>query len=203
MNLEYELKYWKNNGIKKGEEHQRKYCLAYLKFFEGMVKHPLQILFREATCAEVGPGPFGGMSLVFFPRQWIFIDPLNSEYRSLVPQDKKNIFYMNAKVEQIESLNNSIDAVFCTNALDHTENRQLAERKIFRMLKKGAFFFLAVHCRTRDELNEGHTQDFTGMELIKELEKSGFKTVNYTMINDRFIPEQTKVYNTLVGVFAK
>jgi hypothetical protein len=202
MNLKFELDYWKKEGIKKGVEHQRKYCFAYLQLFEGFLQKPLQGMFQKATCAEIGPGPFGGMSLVLFPKQWVFIDPLGFEYGKLTEQNKKAV-YINEQIEKVVALNMFIDAVFSTNALDHTEDRGLAIKRIYQMLQKESLFFLAVHCRTRKQLNAGHQQAFTGFELIKELENIGFKTINYSIIKDRLIKEQRQVYTTLVGIFKK
>lgn len=203
MNLDFELNYWKKEGIKRGIDHQRKYCLAYMKIFEDLTQFPLAVMHRNATCVEVGPGPFGGMATVLFPKEWIFIDPLNLEYAKLVKQGKKKVSYMNAQVERVTSLDNKIDAVFCTNSLDHTENRQLAEKKIYKMLKKGGLFFLAVHCRTKEQLNEGHSQAFNSLELVTELIRIGFKTINFSVATEKLIPEQRIMYTTFIGVFRK
>lgn len=205
MNLEFELDYWKGDGRKKGSEHQRKYCFAYLNIFEDMLSIPIVSMHRNATCAEVGPGPYGGMATVLFPKRWVFIDPLNNEYKKIWGDRKKSNIYLNTPIEKLDIsvFRNEFDSVFCTNALDHTEDRNSAEKNIYQILKDEGMFFLVVHCRTPEQLNTGHQQAFEPADLVRELMNVKFKVITYRVLTDRIIPEQRIMYKTLVGVFKK
>lgn len=188
---EYELSYWNRTGIKKkGKEGNKKELNEYLDKISSICKLPE----NPQNAMDIGCGPYGGISLVYNAKYWTLIDVLNNVYKDMVKRDP-HFIYLNCSGEEIPIDDNSFDVIFSTNALDHTEDRVRCENEVYRMLKPNGVFALVVHCRTKEQLNEGHKQILTPELLLKEFSLIGFSNIGYIMY-------QTK-YKTFAGVFKK
>lgn len=195
--LEYELFYWKKEGLHKEPEFQNKKYIAYLDMFNEIYKLP-----ENKSCIEVGPGPFGGMYNVFKAKEWCFIDELSDIYRSWVG-DKDNVTYMNTSIEDFPASTKEFDIVFSTNTLDHTKNRTKSLQAIYKLIKKDGLFCLMVHCRTESELNAGHKQVITPEMMLQELKQVGFKIIGHKIYKKKLFLEQRTIYQTFLGVMQK
>lgn len=188
---EYELSYWNRTGIKKkGWKGNKKELNEYLDKISSICKLPE----NPQYAMDIGCGPYGGMSLVYDAKHWVLVDMLNDVYKDMVKRDPR-FTYLNSPGENIPIADNIFNIIFSTNALDHTEDRLKCEKEIYRTLKPNGFFALAVHCRTKKQLNEGHKQILTPELLLREFSSIGFLNIGYIMY-------QTK-YETFAGVFKK
>lgn len=186
----YELAYWNGTGKKRGREGNKKEMEEYLSKINSICELPE----NPETAMDIGCGPYGGMSLVYDAKQWTLVDILNDVYKDMVERDSR-FSYLSRPGENIPVISNSFDIIFSTNALDHTEDRIACEKETYRTLKPNGIFALIVHCRTKEQLNEGHKQVLTSELLVKELYLIGLLPVDYLMY-------QTK-YKTFAGVFKK
>ena len=170
----YELEYWRGKGLKLGIEGNKKRLRKYLDKINEAQRLPESC----ETAMDVGCGPYGGISLIYPAKRWILIDDLNYIYKNMA---KRNLDfeYLDCSGENISTEDEIVDIVFCTNALDHTMDRRQALREIYRVLRPGGIFALCVHCRTFEELNEGHQQSFTPSELESEIYAIGFTKCDY------------------------
>lgn len=184
-----EIQYWSEIGINLGVGHQKRFCQKYLDMFNDIVKLPMNKL-----CCEVGPGPFGGMATVFKASTWIMVDPLCDVYASMVSK-LDNTVYLNTNAEEMSIGDHTVDTVFSTNALDHTYNRKMVIKEIYRILKEEGLFCLMVHCRTPKQCNDQHPQHFTIDDIINEIASVGFHVEGYK--------SYTETYTTVIGVFRK
>ena len=187
----YELIYWIENGIKrKGREGNKMELGEYLDKISSIYELPE----NPEHAMDVGCGPYGGVSLVYNAKHWTLVDVLNNVYKDMVKRDPRFI-YLACAGEDVSVTDNSFDVIFSTNALDHTEDRMKCENEIYRTLKPDGIFALVVHCRTKEQLNEGHKQVFTPELLLKEFSSIGFSPINYIIYQTKF--------KTFAGVFKK
>lgn len=186
----YELAYWNGTGKRKGREGNKKELREYLDKINSIYKLPQS----PESAMDVGCGPYGGISLVYNAKHWTLIDVLNEVYKNMVKRNSR-FKYLSCPGEALPIKDNLFDVIFSTNALDHTKDRMKCEKEIYRTLKSDGIFALVVHCRTRNQLNEGHKQVLTSGLLIEELSLIGFLNIGHIMY-------QTK-YNTFAGVFKK
>ena len=140
-----ELRYWNENGLQKGSEFYHR----YLKLFGLDID-----IFDGKTVADFGSGPFGGMISVLPKCEMGYpIDVLADEYnewgRCPFP-----VIKFDGGATQIPA--QSCDAVFCTNAIDHTPKPELIVNEIWRILKSEGKAFVHLHLRGKDELNKIH-----------------------------------------------
>jgi ubiquinone/menaquinone biosynthesis C-methylase UbiE len=89
--------------------------------------------------------------LHFLPGKKTGIDSLADVYKELYtyPQD---LNILKADCESLPFENNQFDIIFCTNAYDHFNNLDSANKEIYRVLKPNGFFILAVEIfyKTKD-----------------------------------------------------
>ena len=83
--------------------------------------------------ADVGCGPFGGVSSVIPFKKRIAIDPLASEYSTI---GEKTI--VNVQAEEVDY--KGFDLVIATNCIDHFENPGKFFEQLVKTMKPGAFF---------------------------------------------------------------
>jgi 2-polyprenyl-6-hydroxyphenyl methylase/3-demethylubiquinone-9 3-methyltransferase len=104
------------------------------------------------------------------------VDPLISEYQKLYPLNPK-IEWRDGYLEQLPFENESFPLVFCSNAIDHVENLDSAQREIRRVLRNDGSFILTVDVFA-DSLpprNEGHPHSFTIHSIQKHASDHGFR----------------------------
>jgi ubiquinone/menaquinone biosynthesis C-methylase UbiE len=97
----------------------------------------------NSVILDVGCGPTCAIQL-FGPGFKIFLDPLMNSYKKTykirLPEGDK----ISGTAERIPLKDNSIDVVFCVNALDHMISPEMALDEIRRILKKDGFFILGL-----------------------------------------------------------
>lgn len=103
----------------------------------------IKLDFDGKTIVDVGCGPEYGFLPFAKAKYKIGIDPLAFEYRKKYPEDK-DIIMLNSPSEDLPLTEESVDALFCINALDHMYKPYLALEEMYRVLKKGAYFSLSV-----------------------------------------------------------
>lgn len=192
---EYELKYWKKNGLKKGLKYFRDLHMDRLNFFNKMYNIPNNL----NTALEIGSGPFGGMSLVYNARFWYLLDPLHKEYSNIVNmKDEKTVVRLKNYCEDIPLKDKSVEIVFSCNSLDHADNYIKCIEEIYRVMKKDGLFYLLVDCRTKDQLNIGHIHFFTPNQMVEFITNAGFN-----LIDRKNTKRESKSYLNLAAVFKK
>lgn len=96
------------------------------------------------------------------------IDPLGEEYKKIYkyPED---LNIRKGFAEEIPFENEMFDFVFCSNALDHATNPELALKEINRVLNKNGYFVLVVEIKEKSFKRDiKHPHTFTE-ETLKEL----------------------------------
>lgn len=195
-----ELNYWRQADL---AGHRAKLAV-YLWAF-GHYKQPRSVL-------EIGPGPLGGvLSLIgrphsddpnpLPPMRRVGVDPLADEYREagLAPDDP-SITMIAAHFEKWITAE-KFDAIFSMDALDHGEMGFHLIPKIAGLLNPGGRFYLHVHLRTPEGLNESHDHALTLEQLFAAL--SGTDLVE--LRRDIYPEDVTGTFhcNALVGVWEK
>jgi FkbM family methyltransferase len=99
--------------------------------------------FDGGVVCEIGCGPFGGMLPLVEAKVKYAIDPLINEYLS-VEHDLEGMKLIAACGEEIPLADESVDACYCINTLDHMYNPSRALQEIYRILKPGGYFAFAV-----------------------------------------------------------
>lgn len=140
-----ELRYWSRAGLAKGTDFYNN----YLKLFDVAATD-----FIGKTVADFGSGPFGGiLSVLPDVAQGYPIDVLAEEYNKL-GHSRFSIVAFDGGPTSIAPV--SCDAVFCTNAIDHTPKPEAIAQEIFRILKPNGTVFSHLHLRALNEVNGPH-----------------------------------------------
>jgi cyclopropane fatty-acyl-phospholipid synthase-like methyltransferase len=119
---------------------------------------------------EIGCGPIGGfLPLITRARRRVGVDPLVDEYRKagLLPADP-GIDFVAAHFEQWETIER-FDAIVAADSLDHGEMGFDLIPKIAELLNPGGRFYLHVHLRPPERLNESHDHSLTSEGLDRAL----------------------------------
>jgi hypothetical protein len=159
-----ELNYW---TMAADLLHHRKRLFLYL---EAWKFHLLPGRFRTQKAGlEIGCGPLGGVLPMF---NWVLtrrvgVDPNVDEYRGaglLTGHELNGIEFVSARFEDWET-EEHFDAIFSADSLDHgTMGFHLIPR-IAGLLNPGGRFYLHVHIRTPEQLNETHDHALTVAQL--------------------------------------
>lgn len=167
----YELKFWKNPEKfepKAGYKSTKDRLMDInIKMFNKIRKN-----FSKKVVCEIGCGPYGGILPVIKASTKIGIDPLAKEYSKLYKLNNSKILMLDSMCEKLPFVNESIDAVFCINALDHMQNPFKAIKEMKRVLKKGGYLALSVDIGG----TVGHPHIIYESELNKQLLKN-FKII--------------------------
>ncbi len=163
-----ELTFWK---IKKQEEgilaHEH-YKHFYTEHFGILVS-----LYQNKIILDIGCGPRGSLEWASMTKRRIGLDPLVKDYLKL-GADSHEMEYIAASSEKIPLPDNSCDAVFAFNSLDHVDNIQKSISEIKRVVRKKGIFLLIVevnHPPTPCEphsLNPEQIIEFFGPEFSVE-----------------------------------
>lgn len=84
--------------------------------------------------ADVGCGPFGGVSSVIPSREVCRIDPLTKDYSTIADTTT----YFDIKAEEVDY--SIYELVIVTNAMDHFENPSIFMSQMVKTMKPGAYF---------------------------------------------------------------
>jgi len=150
----------------------------YLKGF-GVTEHD----FLNKVVADIGCGPWGGiLNHAKLAKRRIGIDPLIEQYI------KKGIFdykdeYLIDDAQRIRLKGDTVDMVFCLNALDHCDHTGTPlkiVKEIYRILKPGGKAYIYVHLRDGGELNIMHLYGIEEKDCRRYFEK--FKTIKFEVL---------------------
>lgn len=169
----HELKYWKKTGIKKGADFYKKYLVAF-----GVKESD------ETPSADIGSGPFGGMSTVK-----LFCTPydiLADEYNEIGVYDKK---ILKADLSKKLPINDrEYEYVFCTNAVDHIPEPEYGISELARITKDK--LFLHIHLRTKEQLNKAHIHSVGEGDIMRWVQNAGMKigqiNIQHDWINEEW-----------------
>lgn len=137
-----ELNFWNNpnkfESLDGFESFRDKYFFINKKMFNN-----LKLDFVGQTVADIGCGPECGFLPFILAKNKLGIDPLASEYQQnyLIEND---VIMLNSPAECLPLLTESIDAIYCVNALDHMYKPYMALEEMYRVLKIGGYFALSV-----------------------------------------------------------
>jgi len=183
-NNEYEFKYWKTQGIKRGIDPYE----TLVRLF-GISSSEMW----GQTVLDVGCGYFGGV-LSVLPCKGLGVDVLAKQYRaagSTAP-------IMQVKDEHLPFPDHSFDSVFCANALDHMSSPCRSLREIRRVLRPGGRFYLQIHARRKEELNIGHPVSFP-VRTIRRMTRR-FRCI-WDAVYSYDLVDECK-YKTFIGVYS-
>lgn len=146
----HELKYWRSKKREEGTLKHDHYQFYFTTHFG------LEPSFYEGkTIVDLGCGPRGSLEWANMAARRIGIDPLANEYLKL-GADQHQMEYINAPSERIPLEDDSCDAVFSFNSLDHVENVEETIREIKRIIKPGGVFLLLVEANHPPKHCEPH-----------------------------------------------
>lgn len=146
----HELKYWR--GRKKeegtlGHDHYQYYFTTHFGFEPSF--------YIGKTILDIGCGPRGSLEWANMATRRIGVDPLANEYLKL-GADQHQMEYINAPSERIPLEDESCDAVFSFNSLDHVESVEDTVKEIKRIVKPGGVFLLLVEANHPPKHCEPH-----------------------------------------------
>jgi len=186
---QYELDFWKEHGFHNyGVEFYIKKHDGRLNEFNELYKLP----DNPDRSLEIGCGPFGGMSMSYGAKEWTLLDPLADEYLKVVTTEHE---FISSGIEEMPLDDDSFDVIFCCNALDHADDYVMGIKEMHRVIKKDGLLCVLVHCRKREEINDGHPHSFSYDDIKKHFTDSGFSFVGINEYHD--------CYDTLMSVLRK
>lgn len=175
-------------------EHRAKLSL-YLWAF-GHYNQPARVL-------EIGCGPLGGMlPLLQHASRRVGIDPLVEDYQAagiLLPDP--GIEYVAAHFGTAWETAERFDAIISTDSLDHGDMGLHLLPKIVGLLAPRGRFYLHLHFRPADKLNESHDHSMTEPDLRMHLAESGL-----VIVSERWFPNDVDgmfPVPTLVAVYER
>lgn len=136
--------------------------------------------YSETVVADVGCGPWGGISFV---RRWpamYLIDPSWSVYEKegvVKILSNKGSFFIE-DYAQTFTLPEKANIIFSINTLNHGGDAKSSLDNIMKNLKDDGLFFLHLHMREKEEADNGHP-----MPLYKENLQELFNEYNIIQCN--------------------
>lgn len=146
-----ELKYWKRKKNEEGQLSNEHYEHFYTTHFEFRRED-----YQDQVILDLGCGPRGSLEWAVGAARRIGLDPLAEEYLRL-GADRHNMEYISAPSEAIPLADNTCDAVFAFNSLDHVDNVEKTVLEIKRIIKPGGIFLLIVEINHAPTKCEPHT----------------------------------------------
>ncbi|MCB7482464.1 class I SAM-dependent methyltransferase [Christiangramia sediminis] len=148
---QHELHYWK---VRKEEEvlltndHYKLFYTDHFKISESF--------YSEKNLLDVGCGPRGSLEWAHMASKRVGLDPLANEYLKL-GADQHKMQYVNSNSERMPFKNNTFDAVFSFNSLDHVINVEKTLKEVTRVLRPGGIFLLLVEVNHPPKPCEPHS----------------------------------------------
>ena len=140
-----EIRYWQETGLEKGTQ-------IYLRYLQLFGLRPSDL--EGKSVADFGCGPFGGILSALPACHAAYpIDILADEYNAW-GNSRHRIYRFDGGKTDVRVA--TCDAVFCTNAIDHTSEPELIVREVFRILRPRGKLFLHLHLRNKDQVNKIH-----------------------------------------------
>lgn len=143
----------------------------YFFINKNMFREPV-FSFPNGIVADIGCGPYAGFLPYVDAKIKLAIDPLCFEYQN-ISELSNDILFISADGEQLPLRDESVDAIFCVNALDHMMKPDLALSEMYRVLKKGGYLALSVDIGG----TPGHPVDIEEKDLEKFLQTHSFCTI--------------------------
>lgn len=140
---EYELKFWE--GQRWYDLPQR--YLSQINIFE--------ISGNMGDTLEIGTGPRGGILPFITATKKVALEPLCAEFRLRGLLENHAVEYIEQTIEE-NTLTDKFDTIISANSLDHGNSDFTSISHIAKLLKPNGRFYLQVHLRTHEQLNEGH-----------------------------------------------
>lgn len=140
---EYELHYWESV---RNTNFSRRYQ-SQIELFE--------IGGDLGDILEIGTGPRGGILPFVTAKKKVALEPLYAEFKVRGLLESYPIEYIEQTIEG-NTLMDKFDTVISANSLDHGESDFTSISHIAKLLKPTGSFYLQVHLRTPEQLNEGH-----------------------------------------------
>jgi ubiquinone/menaquinone biosynthesis C-methylase UbiE len=203
-----ELNYWKDRKLKEGKLTNLHYEYFYTTHFDMM-----KSFYDNKIILDLGCGPRGSLEWASNSKQKIGLDPLANSYIDL-GTDRHTMEYINAPSERIPIDDNTCDAVFSFNSLDHVTNVEKTVMEIKRILKPNGIFLLLVevnHPPTDCEPHELNQQQliqafspelfYENIDLYKPIESGIYESIK---ANEKFDdPLMTKQIGYFSAKFIK
>jgi SAM-dependent methyltransferase len=127
-----EAKTWVVDDPKVFEDKKQREVVRY-----PLLKKQMGLNYLDTTnmyVADVGAGPFGGVSSVLNCRMAIRVEPLMHEYAKIADVQT----YVDTKAEEFDY--GDVDLVISTNAIDHFEDPSKFFNRLLRTLPSGGYF---------------------------------------------------------------
>ena len=161
----------------------RKYMLAraYTKYTSKNVKNIL--LDLGCGISHVSP----------CPNQTTFID---SDKNAIGLLKKLGHKTLKGNVNNIPFGKSTVDAIFCSEVLEHVHNYKIAIKEFFRVLRKDGLLFITVPTHIKywsfDDDYVGHLRRFNPKKLAREIGAEGFDILENKPIGSLLERELTK-----------
>lgn len=161
-----ELKFWLTDNV----EAERAKLHDYLQWFGFGILSGGKRVPEFDQILEIGTGPLWGLLPYLRAKRKFGVDPLYPAYYALgdVLEDRNGILQIDEPFEHWDT-NETFDAIFTVNALDHGEMGFYLLPKIWRMLRPGGLFYMHAHLRPKDLLNLVHDHALTEEQFDKHL----------------------------------
>jgi ubiquinone/menaquinone biosynthesis C-methylase UbiE len=168
-----ELLYWKSQNFNEGVLKNDHYEYFYTTHF-GINKS----FYDRKIIMDVGCGPRGSLEWAKNSKRKIGLDPLANDYLKL-GVDKHSMEYISSPSENIPLEDETCDAIFSFNSLDHVENIHKSINEIKRCTKPGGLILLLVEVNHPPTSCEPH--NISPKFILNSLEPE-------------FTPQQVNVY---------
>lgn len=170
---EEELKSWFTDDPKVEKDKRIREIIRYPLLKKQMGLDSLDT--SEMLVADVGAGPFNGVSSILNCKVVNRFDPLIAEYAKHYPQHNG----FSIKAEEIATALANYDLIIVTNALDHFEDPRKFLKNLATYMKPGAYF---AHLHAIDNAyshpHEAHANN-VNPELFREILHDSFETCWY------------------------
>lgn len=180
---DFELDYWKTY-IQNPDVEWLKWSDYFLTHFEKEIKAD----YSDNTLLEIGTGPVGIISKLNAKRR-IGVEPLADDLKSLnndIYQGMEMISHGAESIPEVEE--NSVDAIFCFNVLDHVQDATDVLNEIYRVCKKDGKIILACDLKSQPHhLDVGHPIALSYEYFINWIESKSLKTLKLEKVKSRSV----------------
>ena len=133
-----ELRFWKSKKKAEGQLSNEHYEYFYTEHF-GLDRS----FYNDKVLLDIGCGPRGSLEWASMASRRMGLDPLANEYLRL-GADQHQMEYLDAPSEKMPLKDETCDAVFSFNSLDHVEDVEQTLKEIMRVIRPGGTFLLIV-----------------------------------------------------------
>ena len=127
----------------KHNEHSAHYKSVFTRGFRIGIE-----FFRDKKVLDIGCGPVGSLEWLRGVASTSCADPLAEEYSAL-GASQHGTTYVAAGVERLPFISGSFDVATSLNNFDHIDNTSRGLREVFRVLRPGGHFLIAVEVHAK------------------------------------------------------